>query len=82
VAELLTLVPPWVAVKVTLDPAPPFALRLIVFPEQLLHVTVTVDDCPTVTDVDPPTAPDVAVMVTPVVVFAMPVINPLLLTAT
>jgi len=81
-AELVTLVPPWVAVKVTIDPAPPFVVRLIVFPEQELHDTVTVDDCPTVTVADPLAAPDVAVMVTPVVVLAMPLINPLLLTVT
>ena len=82
VAEPVTSVPLWVAVKVTIDPAPPFVVMLIVFPEQELHVTVTVDDCPTVTVTDPLAAPDVAVIVTPVVVFAMPLINPLLLTVT
>jgi len=81
-AELLTLVPPWVAVKVTIDPWPPFVVRLIVFPEQESHDTVTFDDCPTVTVADPLAVPDVAVMVTPVVVLAMPLINPLLLTVT
>ena len=81
-AELLTLVPPWVAVKVTIDPWPPFVVRLIVFPVQESHDTVTFDDCPTVTVADPLAVPDVAVMVTPVVVLAMPLINPLLLTVT
>jgi hypothetical protein len=83
VAELVTSVPPWVAVKVML---PPLAVRLIVWfgevPEQLVQLTVIADDCPTVTVVDPLAAPDVAVMVIPVVVFAMPLINPLLLTVT
>jgi hypothetical protein len=83
VAELVTSVPPWVAVKVML---PPLTDRLIVWfgevPEQLVQLTVTVDDCPTVTVVDPLAVPDVAVMVIPVVVFAMPLINPLLLTVT
>lgn len=79
VAELVTLVPPCVAVKVSVEPAP-VAAMLIVVPE--LEVTVTVADCPTVTVVVPLAAPDVAVMITPDVVFAMPLINPLLLTLT
>jgi hypothetical protein len=80
VAELVTLVPACVAVKVTVVPAPPFAVRLIVFPA--LDVTAMVDDCPTVTVVDPLTPPEVAVMVTPLVVFARALIRPLLLTLT
>lgn len=43
---------------------------------------VTVDDAPTVTVVVPLAVPDVAVMVTPDVVFAMPLIKPVLLTVT
>ncbi len=82
VAELVTSVPPWFALKLTVLPTPPFPDRLTAFPEQELQVTVTVEDCPTVTVVEPLTVPEVAVMVIPVVVFAMPLISPLLLTVT
>jgi hypothetical protein len=73
-----------VAVKVTGAPAPPLALRLIEFLEQLVHVTITVSaDGPTVTCVVPLAVPDVAVMVTEEVgVFATPLIKPVLLTVT
>ena len=86
VAELVTLFPLWVAVKVTLAPIPPLLDKLIELPA--LDVTVSVeeppvlDDCPTVTVVDPLTPPDVAVMVTPLLVFARPLIRPPLLTLT
>jgi hypothetical protein len=86
VAELVTLFPLWVAVKVTLAPIPPLFDKLIELPA--LDVTVSVeeppvlDDCPTVTVVDPLTPPDVAVMVTPLLVFARPLIRPPLLTLT
>jgi hypothetical protein len=86
VAELVTLFPLWVAVKVTLAPTPPLLDKLIELPA--LDVTVSVevppvvDDCPTVTVVDPLTPPDVAVMVTPLLVFARPLIRPPLLTLT
>lgn len=86
VAELVTLFPLWVAVKVTLAPTPPLLDKLIELPA--LDVTVSVeeppvvDDCPTVTVVDPLTPPDVAVMVTPLLVFARPLIRPPLVTLT
>jgi hypothetical protein len=86
VAELVTLFPLCIAVKVTVAPIPPFLDKLIELPA--LEVTVSaddpppVDDCPTVTVVDPLTAPDIAVMVTPLVVFARALIRPPLLTLT
>lgn len=46
------------------------------------EVMVTVDDAPTVTVADPLAVPAVAVMVTPEVVFAMPLIKPVVLTVT
>jgi hypothetical protein len=55
---------------------------LIVLPE--FEVTVSDEDAPTVTVVDPLAVPDVAVIATPplVPVFARPLINPVLLTLT
>lgn len=78
VAELVTSDPFWVAVKVT---DVPLLAMLIVVPE--FEVTViAVEDAPTVTVVEPLAVPDVAVMVTPEVVFAMPLIKPVVLTVT
>jgi hypothetical protein len=86
VAELVTLFPLCIAVKVTVVPIPPFLDKLIELPALDITVSVddgpTLDDCPTVTVVDPLTAPDVAVMVTPLLVFARALIRPLLLTLT
>jgi hypothetical protein len=79
VAELVTSVPPCVAVKVSVEPSPVVPM-LIVVPES--DVTVIVDDCPTVTVAVPLTVPEVAVMMTPLVVLAIPLIKPLLLTVT
>lgn len=79
VAELVTSVPPCVAVKVRVEPVPSVVMLMVV-PE--LEVTVTFEDCPTVTVVVPLAVAEVAVMMTPLVVLAMPLINPLLLTLT
>jgi hypothetical protein len=80
VAELVTLFPLCVAVKLTVEPVPPFVVKLIVFPE--LEVTVTVELAPTVTVVDPLTVPEVAVIVTGLVVSARALTKPVLLTLT
>jgi hypothetical protein len=86
VAELVTLFPLCIAVKVTLAPIPPSFDKLIELPA--LDVTISVEeppvveDCPTVTVVDPLTPVDAAVMVTPLLVFARPLIKPLLVTLT
>ena len=78
VAELVTSVPFWVAVNVT---EVPLLAMLIVVPE--FEVTViAVDVAPTVTVADPLAVPEVAVIVTPVVVFAMALTSPVLLTVT
>lgn len=86
VAELVTLFPAWIAVKVTLAPIPPLLDKLIELPELAVTISVeeplVVDDCPTVTVVDPLAPADVAVMVTPLLVFARPLIRPPLLTLT
>ena len=79
-AELVTSVPFCVAVKFTVVPAPPFEVMLMGFPE--FEVMVRVPLAPTVTVADPLAVPEVAVMVTPDVVFAMPLIKPVLLTVT
>lgn len=50
------------------------------FPE--FEVMTRVELAPTVTVADPVAVPDVAVMVTPLVVFASPLISPVLLTLT
>ncbi|HVO63359.1 MAG TPA: hypothetical protein VMT53_20700 [Terriglobales bacterium] len=79
VAEPVTSVPFWVAVKLT---DVPLLVMLIVVPESEVTVIADDEDCPTVTVVDPLAVPEVAVMVTPLLVFAKALTRPLLLTLT
>jgi hypothetical protein len=79
VAELVMSLPFCIAVNVMAVPTGSVS-KLMDVPSE--EVMVTVDDCPTVTVAVPLTVPEVAVIVTPLVVFAIALINPVVLTVT